>query len=74
MELDEMQYTFVVQIKEIINVNASRIIATVRIDNEDNDFMDALERLQQNREYIKQIDIGSFDLATAPIMEPSDEA
>lgn len=70
------KYTFIVQCKELINENASRIIATVRIEDKYNgDFLRVLENLKCNPEIIKQIYIGDveMDFSTAPVIEPSKE-
>lgn len=64
------QYTFIVQCKELINHAQSRVVATMKIENDDGAFMKALDGLNKNPKCFKQIYIGDIDLEQAPTMEP----
>lgn len=55
------EYTFLVQCREYVNHAHSRIIATVRIENDVSGFMKALEDLNKNKEFIKDIDVGEIN-------------
>ncbi len=64
---ESFTYTFVVQVKEF-----DKIIATVKLEDKNGEFIKALENLNMDKDYIKQIYIGEIDFTQAPLIDRED--
>ena len=61
---ESFKYTFVVQIKEF-----DVVIATVKLEDKNGEFIKALENLNMDKELIQQIYVGEVDFTQSPLIE-----